>query len=51
MMTLQEKRAEWGRKYREKKRQEAQRKLAKAAAAPVEIMVVEADGSEHTYTF
>lgn len=55
-MTLQEKRAEWGRRYREKKRLEAQRlkaqpKPVKVEASSDEITVVEADGTEHTYTF
>jgi len=47
--TLQEKRAEWGRAYRERKRLEAQKEFAKASKGPVEINIVEADGTEHTY--
>lgn len=47
--TLQEKRREWGRRYRESKRLEAQKEFAKASKGPIEINVVEADGTEHTY--
>lgn len=49
MMTLQERRREWGRKYRENKRLAAQKEFAKASKGPVEINVVEADGTEHKY--
>lgn len=50
-MTLQEKRAEWGRKYRERKRQAAQAKFTMGAKTPAECNIVEADGSEHAYKF
>lgn len=49
--TLQEKRAEWGRAYRERKRLEAQKERAKASKGPTEINVVEADGTERTYMY
>lgn len=50
-MTLQEKRAEWGRKYRERKRQAAQAKFEFGTKIPAEVNVVEADGTERTYIF
>ena len=49
--TLQEKRAEWGRAYRERRRLEAQKEIIKASTGPTEIHVVEADGTEHSYMY
>lgn len=50
-VTLQEKRREWGRKYRARKQLMAQEALTKASSTPSTTTVVEADGTEHTYPF
>lgn len=50
-MTLQEKRREWGRKYRARKQLMAQEALTKASSAPSTTTVVDAEGVERVYTF
>lgn len=50
-MTLQEKRREWGRKYREQKKLNQQKEIAKASKGPVVITVIAADGTERRFKY